>query len=93
LKIQLNGIRAASDQRSDRSHRDPGKEETECATHERQQHALGEELPDEPEPTGTDRHPNRHFFRPRSSASHQQVRNVGAPDQQHHAYHSHQHSQ
>ena len=55
-----------------------------CADH-RQQHAFGEQLPNQVRPCGPHRRPHRHFTRPRCSPGQQQVGDVGARDEQHEA--------
>ncbi len=49
---------------------------------ERQQHALGQELTQQPPAVGADRHPDRHLAGPRGAARQLQVGHVGAGDQQ-----------
>ena len=60
---------------------------------EGKQQAFGEQLPDEPRPSGPESHADRDFPLPRRSSRQQQVRDIGAGDEQHHADHNHQDQQ
>ena len=56
--------------------------ESEDATHHRQRHALGQQLPDDASAAGADGRAQRHFTLARRGAHQQQVRDVGAGDEQ-----------
>ncbi len=71
--------------------RPPRERETEHTTGRREQQALDETLTDDCAAARTERNPDRDFLLPRGAAREQQVRDVGARDQQHHADHAHQH--
>ena len=59
------------------------EQQTERAAGERQQHAFGEQLTDDPPPACAQRRAHGHFFLSPRRAREQQVRHVRAGDQQH----------
>ena len=59
----------------------------------RQQQAFGEQLANQAATSAADRHADRDLALPRRAARKQQVRHVGASDQQHHAHDRHQNDQ
>ena len=62
-----------------------GKNWDEQRTDDREHEALGEELSNQPRSRSSQRSANRELLRARSSAREQEVRHVGAGDQQHEA--------
>ena len=58
-------------------------DDAERAADRREQQALGQQLPDQPPARRAERQPDRHLFLPGRRARQQQVRDVGADDQQH----------
>ena len=65
---------------ADTGHRE---QETERASHEREQHALREELPDDLPAGGADRDAHAHLPRPPRGTREQEVGDIGAGNQQH----------
>ena len=59
------------------------------AGEQREEQALGQELADEAAARRAERQPDRHLVTPGRRARQQQVRDVGAGDQQHQADHRH----
>ena len=64
---------------------DPSGAEPECTAQQRDHQALGQELPREATPTGAERGTDGELARPPALSGEQQVRNVGARDQEHQA--------
>src|ERR1700691_4824937 len=62
-------------------------------TKQSQQHALGQQLPRQPPPARPQRRADRHLFLAPCRAGEQQIRHVGASDQQHHRHRAQQHQQ
>ena len=74
-----HAVRRGGDERAD----SPGRErEPRGGGDQREDEALGEELPDHPAATGAERGANRHFPGPRGPAREQQVGDVAARDEQ-----------
>ena len=68
-------------------------EEPSCRSEGGQHDALGQELPHQPQPAGTQRGANRELALASSGARHQQARDVSAGDQQYEAYRAKQDEQ
>ena len=68
----------------------PRQRHGQSATDQRQHHAFGENLPDEPAAAGSQRHSDGDLAAPAGSAGEQQVGYVCARDQQHDSRHPHQ---
>ena len=64
---------------------DPSGAEPECTAQQRDHQALGQELPREATPTGAERGTDGELAGPPALSGEQQVRNVGACDQEHQA--------
>ena len=60
-----------------------GENESGCPSDQSHDDALGEELPDDPQPAGAERHPDADLAAPRAGAREQQVAEIGACDEQH----------
>ena len=73
-------------QRHQRSRAPEGQQNTGSAGDERQQQALGDQLPDDPAPPGAERRANGDLARARRRLAQQQRGGVGTGDQQHHAH-------
>ena len=63
------------------------------AADQAEQQAFGQHLPQQPTPPGAERRPNRQLALPRGGARQQQVRDVGAGDQQDEAHRAEQDEQ
>ena len=72
-------------------HADAREHEAEHAADDRQQHALGHELAQQPAAAGAERGAHRELAMPRLGARQQQVGEVGARDQQHERHRRLQH--
>ena len=70
-----------------------GREEPGPGAETRQQQALGQQLPDEPAAPCPDREPHAHLARPGHRACHEDVRHVGADDQEQEANAGHEDQQ
>ena len=75
--VELRHQRRRSERIAPKANRTPS-----AAADERQQHALGQQLPHQPPAAGADRHPDRHLAGARRAAGELQVGDVGAGDQQ-----------
>ena len=83
-------LRDQRDQPARQRHR---QRDAERAADERQQHALGQQLPDQLAAGRAQRQPHRDFPLAHEPAGNQQVRDIGAGDQQDEADHPHQDDQ
>ena len=77
-------------ERDERAQRGRRHHQAEGRATERQHHALGDQLPDQPGGSRADRRPQGQFAQPRVAADEQQVRDVRAGDQQQERDGSHQ---
>src|SRR5271163_1838293 len=59
------------------------EDETECSTDEGKQQGLSKHLADDPGPTRTERKPGGELALPRSCLGKEEIREIGASDQQH----------
>ncbi len=64
----------------------PGEKQTACASDDREHHALGEQLLQQPCPPGADRQPDRDLTPAGKTAREQHVRHVRARHDQHERY-------
>ena len=85
-----DGPRLERLQRADAPH---GEAEPQRAAGEREHHALGEQLADQPPPRGAERRADRHLALPRGDPREHQVGHVGAGDQQHQPDRAHEDEQ
>src|SRR5450756_1089826 len=67
-------------EREDEVERPAGDQKAQGSAQERQEAGLGEQLPDQPPPTRSDREPDGHFRRAAGGARQQQVGDVRARD-------------
>ena len=87
-------VRAAVGQQQRKKPNPPDREQhSQSPAERRQQHALGQQLPDDAKPARAHAQPHRHFAPPRRGARQQQIGDIGARQGQDQSHQRHQHIQ
>ena len=85
---QMRNLRSSQQAQCPKSQAEP-----ECAPREAEQRAFQQQLASDPPPARAQRRADRQFLLPSVGANQQQIRHIGARNQQHHAHRAHQHPQ